>query len=695
LKGFRVEVAPLAKASYFGRIKVLASQKRTAELQLKAAYMPVWLLPFFWVSLPLWGLFRGFYQVANKNLELVSVELSAAAGTFIKPWQLISRHRRVNRPALAQTRTLRASWAEVLAQRREVSAPAPTRVVETYSQSSNLWWFALLVALNIGFWPSASASVGGALKPLSESWLRVFSHAGSSWQTAGFGAAIPADPINWVLASVSAITFWNPSLAISVLLLITRALAFLGAEKLFRSVTKNKTLAKLLALVFAFWPALTASLLAGNFGATISLVATPWLLVSLIFLFDAHGTRVERITQIGISGLLLATILAASPSTSPLWLLAFVLLMASRAKRSFRIAWVLVPSFVIFAPYLMFVSLGLKHPLLAFVDPLQASGQKLELWQAIAGGPVPFSDDFWELSSGWPLLAVAVCLMLAVVLVAISQNRLSLPLIGVFIVTTSYGWLVSNVSVSGFPKGQNAEAILGLAGLTLLLILAAGSESIRPKRILATGVCALVLLPLAATSLLSAGVVKQTSDQVLPAIVQAEWQQGNRLQVLQLEQTSELTARLVNPENLTLDGQSLGYQLSASVRASSQESQQLSHIAANLVAASSTDLGSSLNDLGVGFVFAPRANAALTLSLDSSPQLEAIGNTKLGRLWRVNQNTGVAGSSSPTQNQLWSITKGIQLSVLLVFVLMAVPNRTQNRRQRDSSLDEGEANYVT
>ncbi|MEI6590901.1 MAG: glycosyltransferase family 2 protein, partial [Actinomycetes bacterium] len=122
LKGFRVEVAPLAKASYFGRRKVLASQKRTAELQLKAAYMPVWLLPFFWVSLPLWGLFRGFYQVANKNLELVSVELSAAAVTFLRPWQLISRHRRVNRPALAQTRTLRASWAEVLAQRREVSA---------------------------------------------------------------------------------------------------------------------------------------------------------------------------------------------------------------------------------------------------------------------------------------------------------------------------------------------------------------------------------------------------------------------------------------------------------------------------------------------------------------------------------------------------------------------------------------------
>ncbi|MEI6590615.1 MAG: hypothetical protein WCO24_01255, partial [Actinomycetes bacterium] len=276
-----------------------------------------------------------------------------------------------------------------------------------------------------------------------------------------------------------------------------------------------------------------------------------------------------------------------------------------------------------------------------------------------------------------------------------SQNRLILPLIGVFIVTTSYGWLVSNVSVSGFPNGQNAEAILGLAGMTLLLILAAGSESIRPKRILATGVCAIVLLPLAATSLLSAGVVKQTSDQVLPAIVQAEWQQGNRIQVLQLEQTSELTARLVNPENLTLDGQSLGYQISAPVRASSKESQQLSLIAANLVAASSTNLSSSLNDLGVGFVFAPRANAALTLSLDSSPQLEAIGNTKLGRLWRVNQNTGVAGSSSPTQNQLWSITKGIQLSVLLVFVLMAVPNRTQNRRQRDSSMDEGEANYVT
>ncbi len=691
LAGYRVEVAPAAQVKHFGAAEFTPKQKRRAELELKAAFAPVWMLLLIWLALPIWGLIRAFYQVAAKNLELVSVELLAAAGAFLKPWMLLARHRQASRRALSQMRGLRATWAEVLAQRRDAAAPAPS--AETGSRVMGRgWWLALLVGLNLSFWPTGAATGGGALGPLSENWLLVFSHAGASWQAAGFGAAIPADPINWFFAAISLVTFWNPSLAVSLLLLFARALAFWGAERFFKTLTKKPGAALIMALVFAFWPALTSSLLAGNLGAVISLVTAPWLLNSLLSLFDSNKTRIDWLTQVAVSGLLLATTLAASPSTAPLWLLVIVALAINQGKRALRVGWALIPSAVIFAPLAVFMAVGLRHPLLVLVDPLQAKSKALTLWQALLGGNATLGKDFWQLSSGWPLAAVLLCLVLLVVVTLISSNQRTLPLVALFTVAIGYGWLISNISVLGANPSQNADAVLGLAGLTLLSILVIGFDSIGARRSLVVATSLLVLLPFMATALLSTNQVKQTNGQVLPAIVQAEWKQGNRLRVLQLTGSREIAAQLVTPENLTLDGQSLGYQVSGKLRSGSQEVEQLSLVAANLAAASASNLDSALRDLGVGFVFAPSASGQLISALDSSPQLEAVGNTKLGRLWRVTQPAATIGSSAPNQSQIWSITKTIQLGVLVIFVLMALPTGARIRRQRDSSFDEGGVN---
>jgi hypothetical protein len=185
--------------------------------------------------------------------------------------------------------------------------------------------------------------------------------------------------------------------------------------------------------------------------------------------------------------------------------------------------------------------------------------------------------------------------------------------------------------------------------------------------------------------------VRATNGQVLPAIVQAEWAQGNHLRVLQLSGSKLVSAQLVTPQSLTLDGQSLGYRVSTKLRGESQQSKQLGLVAANLVAASSTNLSTELKDLGIGFVFTPNATGQLVSALDSSPQLEAVGVTKLGRLWRVTDAVSTGTSLQPTQVQLWSVTKAVQLSGLLVFGLMALPTGKRIRRFRDESLDGGEA----
>jgi hypothetical protein len=284
---------------------------------------------------------------------------------------------------------------------------------------------------------------------------------------------------------------------------------------------------------------------------------------------------------------------------------------------------------------------------------------------------------------------------LAVVAGGLSRRALTLPLVLLFITAVTYGWLLSNTAVLGDNSSQNPAAVLGLAGLIALVLVAIGFDGVGLRVVLAWATSVLVLAPLVTTALLSSVEVRAGSNQVLPAIVQAEWQQGNHLRVLQLSGTNPVLAQLVTPESLTLDGQSLGYRYSSKLRAENQQTKQLSVLAANLVAASSTDLSYELRSLGVGFVFAPKASPQLVSSLDSSPQLEAVGNTKLGRLWRVTNSSSAGAASIPTQSQLWSITKGVQLAVLVVFALMAIPTGRRVRRQRDTGLDEGEANFAS
>ena len=57
--------------------------------------------------------------------------------------------------------------------------------------------------------------------------------------------------------------------------------------------------------------------------------------------------------------------------------------------------------------------------------------------------------------------------------------------------------------------------------------------------------------------------------------------------------------------------------------------------------------------------------------------VEAGLEVDLGRLWRVREPEAAVDE---TTSSPWSITKAVQVSVLLGYLLMAVPSRTSRRR---------------
>ncbi|MEN9752502.1 MAG: hypothetical protein RL670_193, partial [Actinomycetota bacterium] len=538
------------------------------------------------------------------------------------------------------------------------------------------------------FWPTDVAAQGGALRPLSQNWLTVFSHAGSGWQSAGFGAAIPAHPVNWVLAALSAVTFWQPSLAVGLLLLVSRSLAFWGVLRLAGRLGVSGAIGHLAALAFAFWPALTDALAGGSLGAVISIVVSPWLVSSLLATVDESRSRSSWQTQVGLSGLLLAVAVSAAPSSFVLWLLFGLALMMIHPRISLRLVWVLIPTFVIFAPYFWFMAIRFGHPLLAFADPLSANSQPLALWQAALGFNEPLILTDLQPAHWMQIAATAIWLLLLIFAILLSTRRINLLLVGFWMLAGVFAWLLSNTDVANGAQGQNPQVALGLAGLAIIFVIATALRDFRPKLIGLT--MTLLVAPLLVSSFLQGSAVNYGPNRVLPAIVQAQWQQGNNLKVLQLSGSSLVTAELVTPENLTLDGQSQAYQLSAAMRQSSSEAKLLAQVAANLVAAGTSAQSQEMSELGIGFVFAPNPTGKLVAALDSSPLLEAVGTTKLGRFWRVADARPSQSETEPSQSQLWSITKSVQFASLVVFGLMALPTVGRTRKRRDTSLDEGE-----
>jgi hypothetical protein len=607
LAGHRVIVAPKAHVRHAGlsldgkreRSWLGASPKsalRRAAIHLRFAYgHPAW-LPLFWLALPLIGLLRAILQVSRKRPELIWSEISSAIwGFFTLARRLSSRRLRAKSSKLQvrELRSLRASRAAVRSHRRlsreheeavdnlqafergETDILAG-KISKGFFATGGLWWFLTLAALSLAWWPKDIAVSTSGLIPLSPSWWDVFVRAGASYQPIGLGFFAPSDPFSWVLTGLSGLTFWAPSLSITILLFLLKPLAFLGAWKLAAQITESTWIRVLAGLSFAFWPALQQAQLEGRLTAIISAIAAPWLVIALLRVAQiGRMTRstAQSWTWVANAGLLTAIIGASTPNLVPLIVLGLALLAVIRIRRIGYLIWVGLPLAALYGPTFLYYLTNVNNPLALLADPGLAA----------KSGTAPFFDFFGLIVAGSVAL-VALC--------SILRKRVFLAFSGwVFVllaVTSAY--LISALSFPAVGVGQAAletvngspTALLIVAGLGLAMLAAIAIDGIPAKnarRVIASVSTLLIVIPGLALAVVSPVKVAYSDGRVVPSIVAAEAEQGSNLKLLVLTPSSDsagnkrLAAELVAGDGVHLDDLSLAYRFSLADLAGERYSQ--------------------------------------------------------------------------------------------------------------------------
>ena len=702
----RVEHAELALHGKRKRAWLGASPKtsiRRAAIHLILAYSPlVWAL-LYWLVLPMTGLLRAVVQVSRKRPELIWAEVSSALWGFFTVGRRLSsraniaKHRRLS---VRELKTLRASRAEVRAHARADKERAEAidnlsafdrgegdvltgKASQGFAATGGLWWFVALVAASYQWWPKDVAVTAKGIIPLSASWWDVFMRAGASYQPIGLGFFAPSDPFAWVITGLSGLTFWAPSLSIAILLFLVKPLAFLGAWKFAAQFTNHTWVRVVAGLSFAFWPALQQAQLDGRLTALISGLAAPWLVIALLRVTQL-GRQTKSTTQswtwVATAGLLVAVVGASTPNLIPLILIGLVLLALVRIRRVGYLIWVGLPLATIFSPTVFYYLVALEHPLAILADPGLALPSSVAPFLPLPGLLVSAGLDF-------------------IALFALLRKRIGLAISGwiLVIIAAASAYLVSSLNFPAVGVGQaNLETVNGspwalliVAGLVLISLAAIAVDGIpaqNARRVIASLCVILAVLPGIALAFVQSPNLKYSDGRVVPSIVAAEAEQGSSLKLLVLTPSVDssgakrLAAELVAGDGVHLDDVSLAYRFSIAGM-SKQKYSDIAQLVADLVSANGTPIASRLQKQHIGYVLVPVGASGelseLGIALDSVSDLETVGNTDFGRLWRVRKpaQAELQDPSSP-----WSITKAVQVVILVGFALMALPSRSPRRR---------------
>ena len=380
------------------------------------------------------------------------------------------------------------------------------------------------------------------------------------------------------------------------------------------------------------------------------------------------------------AGLLAAIIGASTPNLVPLIVLALALLAVIRIRRFGYLLWVGLPLAALYGPTFLYYLTDVRNPLAVLADPglaaQSATAPFFDFFGLLVAGAVAFVALFATLRkriflafSGWVFVLLAVASAYLV-------SALSFPAVGV--------GQASLETVNGSPT-----ALLMVAGLGLVMLAVVAIDGIparNARRVIAILSTLLIVVPGLALSVLTPVKVAYSDGRVVPSIVAAEAEQGSNLKLLVLTPSSDsagnkrLAAELVAGDGVHLDDVSLAYRFSIADLAGERYS-EIAQLVADLVSANGTPISKRLQSEHIGYILVPNGTSSelsdLGIALDSVSELETVGATDLGRLWRVREPEAAVDE---TTSSPWSITKAVQVSVLLGYLLMAVPSRTSRRR---------------
>ena len=703
--GFRVVTAPRAKVL---REAQNHRDSRRAAINLHLVHDPLALALLYWLALPLLTLYRVFWRLAQKRPGYIWSELRAGFwGIFTLPKRLASRAK-TGPLALRTLKPLRASWSTVSAHKRadleaeesanslaafergDHEAPEAARA-KNFNQAYGWLWVAALMAISWKLFPVSTAIVGGSALPITSDWFELFARAGASWQPIGQGFFGPSDPFNWVLLTLGSVTFWSPNLALVTLVWLARSLAFITAWKALSLLSVKAWQRNLGAAIYALLPAFGEALNSAEYPAIVATIATPWLVYSIakaggIGRRGSARSDARTWSWIGLSGVLLAIIGAASPILALLALFGLAVVAFTKIRRFGYLFWIPLPLATIYLPLVVFQLFTVASPLAILAEPTLGV---IKNSSAISSLIDPENPLVWSLAvvTIFAILALLVSRWVVSLVVAV----FGVLTFGAISFTSAFSFpaaLVSGQLGIGrtFSTGHSLAALLGLIVISLAVHFLASlnrSVAIKSTSVLLT----LATLPVAYLGVTSTPVFKPSDGSVVPLLLQKQSEQGTGLQLLVMKSIDgELNAELAQLSGNTLEDSNLAYRFSGSLASDTKNYRQIAQIVGDLASGNGAAKSSAFKENQIGYVLVPKdpQNANLVAALESSTLLEGAGLTPYGDLWRV---LGTSAEQTPAGDRNpWSITKVIQLAALLGFVLLAIPSRAKVRKARDTAI---------
>jgi len=724
-------------------LRVLARLRRTAQLHRRLTYAPAITVPVHWLSLVPIAVARALGQLLRKRPTFVGAEFTAALAVAFSGGAVPSARRR-----LARGRTL--GWGAISAlrmppddvrRRRAIARDAVLSAKEDDRRPrpdfvpGGAAAVALTAAVGaFAFAPliGAPALLGGALAPLAPDVPTLI--AGLERTSAG-----AADPFAFVLALLGLLTPWQPSLVLVVLWFTALPLAALGAWWAAAALVRRPGPAAIVAVLWALSPALTVALTQGRPAAVIAHLALPWLVASA-----ARAPRSWSATA--VAGLTAAVVVACAPSLLPALLVAWIVWMLANPRRLGRLLTLPVPAAALLAP-LVYDQFVRGTPLGMLADPgLPAALGAASSTGLLLGWP----DLSLVLTPVGVLLPGVSTTVIAVMLAALLAPLLVLALVGLALPEGRRGivplvlgalglvtaWAVSGVSVivaGGQTVPLDVGPALSLAGIGLALAAGIGLDALRAFDPLRRGTATygpvtsgaarrgvgVLAAALGLVAVLGAGVavapalvavvtgtapVAAGEPRTLPAIVAAEAQNHAAIGTIVLTLVEGgLAARIDRGAGVTLIEQRTIVNTAAldpdAVASSVAERTELAELVGNLAAPSGRDVTEALDALDVRFVLltSPAAGASgaaadsITAALDGNVVLTPIGDADAGRLWRVvpaDDASAVTAARPPST----PIVLGVQLGILALTLLLALPTSLRPRRSRsDGRADDSPA----
>ena len=688
-----------------------ARLRRSAELYRRLVYVPGGTVFWHWLGLLPSAIIRSLDQLLAKNPGAVGGEFRAAAAAGFSGGAVGRARRSIKvsrRASWASIAALRMSPAEV--RRRRILARETAHIIVHgekrpvhFFATGGGWSVLALAAVAIAaFSPLLGAAnlAGGALLPLGTTPLELWQQVGYGWRDNALGLIGAADPFAGILAILGSAIWWQPSFSLVLLWFTALPLAGLGAWFLASRLTERSGIRAFVAIAYGLSPTLIIALLNGRPAAVLAHLLLPWL-------FFAGIRSARSWSSSATTSLLFAAVIACAPSLAPALLAVWLGSVILTGRYVARYLAIPVPAAVLFAP--LVVTQLLAGNLLGLLsDPGAAVGYAVApSWQVALGFPTAGLGGWFGAVGALPWAGTAASLVVlilvgVVVALAIAGLFSAHPIRAQLALAISLLGLVTAVMASGFQVAFSGGevvpvwpgAALSLMWLGLVVAAATGMSVLRKfsvyPAVVAIVAVSLLAFPLLTTMNVGVAEVSVGNGKVLPAYVvaQAQLDPGVGTLVLTPQSGGGLGAILTRGDGPTLEGMSTLVSTRITFTA---EDVRLATLVGNLSSNSGTESAAELTDLGVGFIVltapqtalgTPASSAAQAMStrvktaLDSNPDIDAVGVTDTGLLWRFAAGTGAApGAHMPLSaaEPLLALIVGGQALVIILTLLLAIP----------------------